>query len=140
MVYSYTMKRISIYLWNWLPALLWMFLIFFLSQRQRIALSEEYVINFFIFKSLHVIEYAILYFLLFRGFYLSFRKISSHTLDKLYKYTFLISLIYALSDELHQSFVPTREGKFRDVVIDTLGIVIMYTFLKSRLSLIKKYL
>lgn len=133
------MKRVTALLWYWLPAAVWMTLIFYLSSRQRIALSQEYFLNFFIFKSLHVIEYALLYFFIFRGFYLSIHK-TPHPLVKIPKYAFFLSLLYAISDEIHQSFVPTREGKFRDVVIDTLGIVIMYTFLKSRLPLIKKYL
>lgn len=30
-------------------------------------------------------------------------------------------ILYAISDEYHQSFVPGREASFRDVSIDTLG-------------------
>lgn len=30
-------------------------------------------------------------------------------------------ILYAISDEYHQSFVPGREASFRDVYIDTLG-------------------
>lgn len=30
-------------------------------------------------------------------------------------------ILYAISDEYHQSFVPGREASFRDVCIDTLG-------------------
>ena len=29
--------------------------------------------------------------------------------------------LYAASDELHQAFIPTREGSVRDVLLDTLG-------------------
>jgi len=32
-----------------------------------------------------------------------------------------ISAIYAASDELHQYFVPTREARFGDVMLDTAG-------------------
>ena len=32
-------------------------------------------------------------------------------------------LLYAISDELHQRFVPGRSGSWRDVAIDTLGVV-----------------
>lgn len=34
---------------------------------------------------------------------------------------FLISLVYAVSDEYHQSLVPGREPRIRDVVIDSIG-------------------
>lgn len=30
-------------------------------------------------------------------------------------------ILYAISDEYHQSFVPGREASFRDICIDTLG-------------------
>ncbi len=35
-----------------------------------------------------------------------------------------ITVVYALSDELHQSFVPDRTGRLDDVVTDTVGAVI----------------
>ena len=44
------------------------------------------------------------------------------------KYKFLISifvgLIYACSDEIHQSFIPGRTASVIDVGIDTLGVVL----------------
>lgn len=42
------------------------------------------------------------------------------------KYKFLISLlvgqIYAITDEIHQSFIPGRTASARDVCIDTCGV------------------
>ena len=38
--------------------------------------------------------------------------------------TLLIVFLYAATDELHQLFVPTREGTIRDVLIDTTGAAI----------------
>lgn len=34
----------------------------------------------------------------------------------------VVGLIYAISDEYHQSFVPGREASIRDVCIDTAGV------------------
>ncbi|MDP2628986.1 MAG: VanZ family protein [Nanoarchaeota archaeon] len=34
----------------------------------------------------------------------------------------LISLIYALLDEIHQIFVPLRDASIRDILIDSIGI------------------
>ncbi|MFO0703144.1 MAG: hypothetical protein U0525_00250 [Patescibacteria group bacterium] len=45
---------------SWIPAISWMCFIFFLSSRSRISASESYWLNFAIFKTLHVIEYAAL--------------------------------------------------------------------------------
>jgi len=33
----------------------------------------------------------------------------------------LIVTMYAITDELHQSFVPSREGSVWDVLLDTTG-------------------
>ena len=35
--------------------------------------------------------------------------------------TFLITVLYAGTDELHQCFVPTRDGQVADVLIDACG-------------------
>ncbi len=55
-------------------------------------------------------------------------------------FSFLISFLYACSDEIHQLFVPGRSGELFDVFIDTcgasLGIIIFYLF--YRLYLKKK--
>ena len=40
-----------------------------------------------------------------------------------------ISLLYAASDEFHQTFVANRDGNFRDVLIDLAGILIAIIFI-----------
>ena len=46
----------------------------------------------------------------------------------------IIGTAYAITDELHQLFVPGRSGEIRDVCIDSLGIIIgiilLFKFLK----------
>jgi VanZ family protein len=34
-----------------------------------------------------------------------------------------LGIAYALSDEIHQSFVPGRQGAFLDFAIDSVGVV-----------------
>ncbi len=41
----------------------------------------------------------------------------------------LISILYAVSDEYHQSWIPTRHGSVVDVLIDAGGILISAFFL-----------
>ena len=36
----------------------------------------------------------------------------------------LLGMIYAASDEIHQSFIPGRSPKITDVCIDTLGVIL----------------
>ena len=35
----------------------------------------------------------------------------------------IIGVIYAISDEFHQSFIPDRSSSFFDVIIDTSGVI-----------------
>lgn len=127
------MKRILTY---WLLPLLWMILIFSLSSRQRISVSEITSVNFIFFKTLHLIEYAILFFLLFRALF----KTTKLPLPTIFFIAILISILYALSDEVHQTVVPTREGSPRDVVIDTIGILLCFMYTKINLPKLKRFL
>jgi VanZ family protein len=90
-----------------------MIVIFILSSRESVSVSDTWSVNFVIFKTLHVIEYFILYVLWYR---VTRSPISS----------FLLTIAYAAGDELHQTFVPTREGKLRDVIIDSFGAVLAW--------------
>ncbi len=106
-----------------LPAIFWMGIIFYLSSRQRISVSENYVLSFFIFKTIHFVEYGILFLLW---------KIALYKKSYGTKVALVISILYGLSDEFHQTFVPTREGKPRDVFIDSLGAIFFWYFFKDR--------
>lgn len=122
---------------NWAPAILFMLLIFYLSSQQRLAISTEFTVNFLFFKSLHIAEYAILFLLIFRGFYRSFKTLSL-------KYALwlgvIFTLIYAISDEIHQTFVPTRTGSLTDVFIDSVGIFLAKYYTETYIEKIKKYI
>lgn len=122
----------------WLPPLIWMGVIFYFSSYPKVSVTENTFYAFIIFKTLHMIEYGILYFLLFRAFY----SYDEKKLPLKYKviFTFLAAIIYALSDEIHQTFIPTREGRLRDVFIDTAGMLLMYIYIKSNLGKLKKFI
>lgn len=129
--------KIQKFLLAWGPAIALMITIFFLSSRQRVAVSEVYTINFIVFKSLHVIEYAALYFLIFRGYYRTF---SHNNMNKIYVYAIVTTLLYAASDEFHQTFVPTRTGTLRDIFIDSIGIFLCFQYTKISLAKLKIFL
>lgn len=131
-------KKILKMTYYWGPAIIWIILIFYLSSRQSVQVSDEYTINFLVFKSLHVFEYAILYFFLFRGFYSLSSK--QFTLQKKFIFSIFIALLFAIFDEVHQTFVPTREGKLRDVLIDSLGIFLCFVYTKNQLHFLRKLL
>jgi len=98
-----------------------------MSSQPRITMTESTIWDFFIFKTLHMIEYGLLFFLLYRAF---------HSLPKWNEtWSFVmsigISVAYAISDELHQLTIATRQGKLRDVIIDVIGMLIVYAMIKS---------
>lgn len=102
----------------WIPAIVWMGIIFLLSSRQSVTVSSEYLLNFLFFKTLHLIEYAILFILLVRA-------------TRSYRGAFILTILYAITDEMHQQFVPSRQGQPRDVIIDGVGAgLIWYCLLK----------
>jgi len=51
-----------------------------------------------------------------------------------------LTVIYAVSDEFHQTFVPGRSGEIRDVCIDAAGAVIGYFVFLTALNIRKKVL
>lgn len=128
-------RRILLYLFYWLPPFLWMGFIFFLSSRQKISFTHSYAPDFAIFKSFHVIEYAVLFFLLFRAIH-SLRR----SLYLAYMLSIIISILYAASDEIHQLFVISRTGTIRDICIDTAAIIIMYAVVRRYIKLFKFFL
>lgn len=74
------------------------------------------VTDFIIRKVAHVTEYAVLSLLVSRSVGI---KMNSTIRERLVPAG--ISSLYALSDEFHQSFVPSRGATYTDVMWDTLG-------------------
>lgn len=130
------MKLVKNVLFYWMPPLVWMCAIFYFSSQPHFSIASETTLDFILFKILHMIEYGFLFFLLFRALY----KTNSYTLSEIFLLAFIIGALYAISDEYHQSFVPTREGKMRDVLIDIAGITIVYWYMKNHFTRIKKYM
>jgi VanZ family protein len=80
--------------------------------------------NFLLRKTGHVVGYGFLSFLLFRAFRETLPAITK--LGKNLRWTFRWSAIAVLGtaivaslDEWHQSFIPSRTGRWQDVVLDT---------------------
>ena len=111
--------KLSVRLLNaWLPPFLWALIIFLLSS-QGVLPSFTEVLHDFIFKKLaHITVYAVLYILLYRAVTGTFRPLEH---DRNWKIAFSLCFVYAISDELHQMFVPGRYGTIRDIGYDMLG-------------------
>lgn len=120
----------------WGLLILWMFVIFQASAQPQLNspglfetfISQNYpkVVDFlgqndyWIRKVGHAVVYFVLTLLAFWSFskyspyYVSGRPLTSAV-------TF--SILYAISDEYHQSLVPGRHGVYTDVIIDSIGVV-----------------
>ena len=104
-------------------------------EEVKVNIIEE--LQFIVRKSAHFIGYMIL------GILASGLILQYENLNKKYPLAFLICVIYAISDEIHQLFVPGRSGQVRDVLIDSagslLGIIIVMTFEKLLIKFNKKH-
>ena len=72
--------------------------------------------------NLSVIYHAIVFFL-FTFFLMASIKNKNKFKIKYLILVFTISLVYAISDEVHQIFVPGRFSDIKDVLIDLIGIL-----------------
>lgn len=101
---------------KWLPALLMMLIIFLFSARPGSELPVFDRIDAIIKKGGHVIGYGVLAYSYWRA--LDFKKAKGWIV-------WLLAVLYALTDEFHQSFVPGRHASLWDVLIfDNFGALI----------------
>ena len=91
-----------------LPALLWMALIFFLSAQPKLPGPPDPLLDLLLKKTAHLLAYAVLALL--------WRRAGMRP-----TVAWLLAALYGVSDELHQAFVPGRHARVLDVGIDALG-------------------
>jgi VanZ family protein len=122
----------------WAPVIAWMLLIFVASGDLMSAEhTSRFLIPFLLWiapgispatiastqllmrKSAHLTEYAILAVLLWRGIHQ--RQAGSWRAAVI---ALVAAALYASFDEFHQSFIPSRTGTPRDVVIDCCGAIL----------------
>jgi len=126
------MKKFLIY---WLPPILWAGGIFYLSSISGLSSNMAVFWDVFWRKLFHAAEFGILGLLLWRALYCG----QGVNFKKALWWSLLFTVLYAVSDELHQSFVPNRECRWQDVVQDSLGAVFVAggIFLLYRLGILK---
>lgn len=137
----------------WLPLLVWMSLIFLFSTDifsgsetggiilpvfrflLRWAFSEQVlnILHHLLRKGAHLTEYAVLGLLWYRALNLTIREWNSRAAFQ----AFILSAFYAATDEFHQTFTLTRDGRVADVIIDSTGVVMAIAALWVYNNLIK---
>lgn len=97
---------------RFLPAIIWMGIIFYLSSGPTDSVPiHDTTSRFIFFKSLHVITYAILY----STYFLASKKRGL---------SLFLTILYGITDEFHQSYVPGRTARVTDLIFDSLGGVL----------------
>ncbi|MFH1415615.1 MAG: VanZ family protein [Elusimicrobiota bacterium] len=107
-------------LMRFLPPIIWAALIYYLSSVPYLK-SQFDVWDHFLRKGAHIFEYGILMLLVMPNFpknNIRFRNIAA-----------IICMLYAVTDEYHQSFVPGRHMSVFDVAWDSAGCLLAYVFL-----------
>lgn len=102
-------------LFYWVPPLLWMALIFYVSAQPTLPSLSDSLLDSLVKYGAHFFEYAVLALLWYRAIYSRFPD------PKILPLAFIIVIVYALSDEFHQSFVPGRSATWQDVAVDVIG-------------------
>ena len=111
------LPKIKSFTYCWLPLIAYCAFIYFQSSHPP---PEELPSFNFSDKMLHFAAYAVMGVLFYRAY---------HTLPikKELNWLVLLSMIsaslYGVSDEIHQSFVPERDGSITDVIADILGAI-----------------
>jgi VanZ family protein len=118
-------------LYCWLPLIAWMAAIFVVSAQPTLPHAPQGWLDTLLKKSAHAVEYAILAVLwcraLGQGEKWSWGRVSL---------ALALTLLYAASDEYHQTFVPNRQGRVSDALVDgagaLVGVLLYYHFVKRK--------
>jgi VanZ family protein len=105
--------------------------IFYVSSIKSLPQAPVQGINFAVVY--HIIVFFLLTFFLFIVIKGDSKFKTKHLLGVL-----IIVLIYAISDEIHQLFVPSRSSTINDVLIDLIGILLATLIYPKREIKIKK--
>ncbi len=114
------MQKLLLKLPRWLPAVLLMAAIFAFSSIPSNDMPRFGVFDFSIKKGGHMLGYALLA-LAFLHWLWPFQTVGQPVPGRLLLLAWLLALVYAVSDEFHQSFVPGRGPSVFDVLIDSVG-------------------
>jgi VanZ family protein len=109
-------KKLNIQLYNWIPALLIMGVIFWFSSQPSSDLPNFDWADKVIKKGGHMLGYALLAGSYWYALHLQPNKV---------KLAWLLAILYAITDEYHQSFVTGRFPSAVDVLVyDNLGALL----------------
>ena len=117
--------KINYFIKYWIPIIIYMgFIYYFSSLSNPIEqVIPDKVLIYFDFERFvyHIIEYGILSFLFYRALKINVK--NPQTL------AILFSIIYAITDEIHQFYVPGRFSNVFDVAVNSFGAIAMQSII-----------
>jgi VanZ family protein len=121
-------NKAKIILFYWFPVFAWCALIYHLSSLPSLRSDFPDAWDTLFRKLAHITEFTVLTFLFFRASAVHFSK--KHSIF----YAVLFTLVFAFTDEYHQSFVYGRNGNLFDIIIDSLGIFLAFYLIDRKSS------
>jgi len=111
------LPKVKSFAYHWLPLIAYCVFIYIQSSYP----SPENLPSFpFSDKMLHFAAYAVMGVLFYRAY-------RTLPFKNSFQWIVLLSMVsaslYGVSDEIHQTFVPYRDGSFLDVIADVLGAI-----------------
>ena len=124
-----TLNIKSTFITHWLPLITWISIIFIVSSihgsKFQIlpfnTITQVHIEELLSYRqaAFHAGEYCLLVILTYRLLRLKLNQPENF----IYLLSFSTSILYAISDEVHQYFVPGRFATLTDLIFDTLGII-----------------
>ena len=103
------------------------------DKLEGLVIKYDVVLRKFTHFSGYLVGGVLLYFMYF---YLN--KLMKYKLKNIKMYSVVTGSIYAMTDELHQHFVPGRSGEIKDVLLDTSGVITGIIIVWLVISVIQK--
>ncbi len=119
------MKRFA----PWIAVCAWAALIFFLSAQPDLRTGAPGDWDYVLRKLAHITVFGILCILIQRA-----TQLEGVAERRSWYAAFALTILYAISDEFHQSFVAGRSAAATDVLYDTLGAAIAYAVRQRSLT------
>ena len=102
----------------WLPVYLYLILIFYFSSQSIIPASTVLSERFYVRPYLQHI-------LIYTGLALTISRASNYSKSSSNFLVIFSTTFYGLTDEIHQYFVPGRYSSFKDILINSIGVLII---------------
>ena len=105
---------------RWAPVLVWAALIYLVSDQSRLPQAPTGLLDLLLKKGGHLTAYAVLAVLVYRAL----GKLPGDRGRARFIMAWVLTVLYAVTDEIHQSHVPGRTAAAFDVAIDGSGALL----------------